>query len=79
MESAVSPALDDALQAFGARKFGASAVGRTRRSSSAASSSSSSTSSGWSSVKELIKMRRMGRLFLQKSLEDDGEDYVPFR
>lgn len=38
-----------------------------------------SSSSGWSSVREIVRMRHQGRLFPQQSLEEDGDEYVPFR
>ena len=38
-----------------------------------------SSSSGWSSVREIVRMRHQGRLFPHESLDEDGEEYVPFR
>ena len=38
-----------------------------------------SSSSGWSSVREIVRMRHQGRLFPQQSLDEDGDEYVPFR
>ena len=65
------------------RRFGAvacAAVGAIAPSSAAPATSSvvDSSSSGWSSVREIVRMRHQGRLF-QRSLEGDCDEYVPFR